>query len=133
MENESSFNLAADIPASMQLTSVALGPMKGLLVDVLWWRAERLQRRRQFFEALQLSEWMTAIQPTYSSVWTYQAFNLSFNIAYIFNNVDDRWKWIMSGFKLLRDKGLEYIPDCCLLYTSPSPRDRQKSRMPSSA
>ena len=39
---------------------------------------------------------------------------------------------------------LEYDPDCylcprntrvsgCLLYTSPSPRDRQKSRMPSSA
>ena len=26
-----------------------------------------------------------------------------------------------------------YIPNCCLLYTSPSPRDRQKSRMPSSA
>ena len=24
-------------------------------------------------------------------------------------------------------------PDFCLLYTSPSPRDRQKSRMPSSA
>ena len=29
----------------------------------------------------------------------------------------------------------EYQPDAmiCLLYTSPSPRDRQKSRMPSSA
>ena len=25
------------------------------------------------------------------------------------------------------------IDDTCLLYTSPSPRDRQKSRMPSSA
>ena len=25
------------------------------------------------------------------------------------------------------------FPDACLLYTSPSPRDRQKSRMPSSA
>ena len=25
------------------------------------------------------------------------------------------------------------IPEACLLYTSPSPRDRQKSRMPSSA
>ena len=25
------------------------------------------------------------------------------------------------------------LPKCCLLYTSPSPRDRQKSRMPSSA
>ena len=35
--------------------------------------------------------------------------------------------------------GLPFMPemvaycDCCLLYTSPSPRDRQKSRMPSSA
>ena len=27
----------------------------------------------------------------------------------------------------------EMLPKCCLLYTSPSPRDRQKSRMPSSA
>ena len=26
-----------------------------------------------------------------------------------------------------------YTYDLCLLYTSPSPRDRQKSRMPSSA
>ena len=25
------------------------------------------------------------------------------------------------------------VPNYCLLYTSPSPRDRQKSRMPSSA
>ena len=25
------------------------------------------------------------------------------------------------------------LPNSCLLYTSPSPRDRQKSRMPSSA
>ena len=28
---------------------------------------------------------------------------------------------------------VEYLNNCCLLYTSPSPRDRQKSRMPSSA
>ena len=28
---------------------------------------------------------------------------------------------------------IEYSPNSCLLYTSPSPRDRQKSRMPSSA
>ena len=28
---------------------------------------------------------------------------------------------------------IEYDPNSCLLYTSPSPRDRQKSRMPSSA
>ena len=30
-------------------------------------------------------------------------------------------------------RGLKPRPEACLLYTSPSPRDRQKSRMPSSA
>ena len=37
-------------------------------------------------------------------------------------------------YKLMTDK-LNIEPQwlCCLLYTSPSPRDRQKSRMPSSA
>ena len=30
-------------------------------------------------------------------------------------------------------KNLKEVPNTCLLYTSPSPRDRQKSRMPSSA
>ena len=30
-------------------------------------------------------------------------------------------------------KGIFHCAGCCLLYTSPSPRDRQKSRMPSSA
>ena len=34
------------------------------------------------------------------------------------------------GFELM-EKSLQKKP--CLLYTSPSPRDRQKSRMPSSA
>ena len=34
--------------------------------------------------------------------------------------------------ELVDGKAVPY-PDACLLYTSPSPRDRQKSRMPSSA
>ena len=54
-------------------------------------------------------------------------------------------KWEKSVDIILRDsKGKEYssqilfgeyddVYKVCLLYTSPSPRDRQKSRMPSSA
>ena len=36
-----------------------------------------------------------------------------------------------NGFQLTR--AITRDPRFCLLYTSPSPRDRQKSRMPSSA
>ena len=36
-------------------------------------------------------------------------------------------------FEDMFQPGIESLPYICLLYTSPSPRDRQKSRMPSSA
>ena len=39
-------------------------------------------------------------------------------------------KKLYQSCHILHKKGQYYI---CLLYTSPSPRDRQKSRMPSSA
>ena len=44
--------------------------------------------------------------------------------------------WNKESRKLMdvgHAKGKTITPDTCLLYTSPSPRDRQKSRMPSSA
>ena len=34
---------------------------------------------------------------------------------------------------MVNDIDVRQLYDTCLLYTSPSPRDRQKSRMPSSA
>ena len=48
--------------------------------------------------------------------------------AYIEGLRDDRRIYVNG--ELVRDV-TQYPP--CLLYTSPSPRDRQKSRMPSSA
>ena len=43
-----------------------------------------------------------------------------------FNKVDN-WKAFRLGSPSVA------LPDICLLYTSPSPRDRTRSRMPSSA
>ena len=47
------------------------------------------------------------------------------------------WLGVLVGFTgvivLLQPGSDAFSPWACLLYTSPSPRDRQKSRMPSSA
>ena len=53
-----------------------------------------------------------------------------------------RWAWLLSTAHvsnglMAREKQVQQQngrwPDICLLYTSPSPRDRTRSRMPSSA
>ena len=52
---------------------------------------------------------------------------------------DDVREHLMKSKALVRQTGLSLVArfnahhNNCLLYTSPSPRDRQKSRMPSSA
>ena len=62
--------------------------------------------------------------------------NASFIEAVTPHVLNSEWTMtVCSGSRILGKAGfLEQKPYCtCLLYTSPSPRDRQKSRMPSSA
>ena len=47
---------------------------------------------------------------------------------------EDFLEFITSeGYRLDKVNWMSHLSKHCLLYTSPSPRDRQKSRMPSSA
>ena len=59
--------------------------------------------------------------------------NLKINLNKI-NLIDSykKYKKVAYG-ALVKTKSSYYLISVCLLYTSPSPRDRQKSRMPSSA
>ena len=80
----------------------------------------------QQFGSEQLGVFLDVIQPIYNGDvldWD----NCVVNLAARFDYVD----WNIGSFKDVEfEEGTEIG---CLLYTSPSPRDRQKSRMPSSA
>ncbi|MEA2011616.1 MAG: hypothetical protein U9O87_00815 [Verrucomicrobiota bacterium] len=100
-----------NVPPSLALITFAVGPLRGIIVDFLWWRAIDLQDKGEFFEAIQLADWITKLQPQFESIWAYQGWNLAYNVAYEFPEKEDRWKWIMSGLQLMRDEGLTYNPD----------------------
>ena len=50
-----------------------------------------------------------------------------------FNNIDEFINQVIPEDIQLKEKYSDVLPKGCLLYTSPSPRDRTRSRMPSSA
>lgn len=91
-------------------SSALLGGFKGVIADILWLRITELQTNYQILELLELSELVTQLQPHIPEVWTYHAWNLSYNISIYASNKEDKWTWVKNGFELLRDKGLEINP-----------------------
>jgi hypothetical protein len=103
-------------PPMLAFTTVALGGFRGLISNFLWIRANDLQQDDKFFEAAQLANWITDLEPHFSQVWVFQGWNMAYNISVKFKDFPDRWRWVENGFTLLRDKGLYYNPDDVLIY-----------------
>ncbi len=105
-------------PPSLAFATVAMGAFRGLVVDVLWMRADRLKEEGQFFDAKQLAEWITVLQPRFAKVWEFQAWNMAYNISVAIpaSEPDQRWQWVKNGYELLRDRGIPMNPKSILLY-----------------
>jgi len=103
-------------PPVLAFTTVALGGFRGLIANALWMRAADLQESGQYFEMVQLSDWITKLQPHFALIWAHQAWNMSYNISIKFDDPRDRWPWVLHGVELLRDEGLHYNPKSPLIY-----------------
>ena len=105
-------------PPSLAFATVAMGAFRGLVVDVLWIRADKLKEEGQFFDAKQLAEWITTLQPRFASVWEFQAWNMAYNISVAIpaTQPDQRWQWVKNGYELLRDQGIPLNPKSIELY-----------------
>ena len=98
-----------NIPPSLAFATIATGAFRGLVVDVLWMRADRLKDEGQFFDARQLAEWITILQPRFASVWEFHAWNMAYNISVAIpaTQPDQRWRWVRNGYELLRDEAID--------------------------
>jgi hypothetical protein len=108
-------------PPLLAFTTVALGGFRGLISNYLWIRANDLQQDDKFFEAAQLADWITDLEPHFAQVWAFQAWNMAYNISVKFKEnapgiYSDRWRWVERGIELLRDHGLLYNPNDILIY-----------------
>jgi len=105
-------------PPTLAFATVAMGAFRGLVVDILWMRADKLKEEGQFFDARQLAEWITMLQPRFASVWEFHAWNMAYNISVAIpaSQPEQRWRWVKNGYELLRDKGIPLNPKSLQLY-----------------
>ena len=103
-------------PPLVVVTTVAMGSFRGIIADLLWLRAESLKQKHSYYEMVQLAQWITDLQPSFSGATSYLAWNMAYNISVTCSSPIDRWRWVNEGIKLLRDKAIEYNPDDPKLY-----------------
>ncbi len=97
-------------PPLVSFTTVALGGFRGIIADLLWLRASKLQDEKKYFELVQLADWITKLEPRFALVWAFHGWNMSYNISVLFDDPADRWRWVKHGIGLMRDQGLTYNP-----------------------
>jgi len=105
-----------NMPPMVAFTTVALGGFRGILADVLWMRAGTLQEEGRYFELVQLSDWISKLQPRVPAIWAYHAWNMAYNISALMATPEEKWRWVHNGIVLLRDEGMRSNPGSARLH-----------------
>lgn len=99
-----------------EMIVAGLGGFRGIVAEAVWFRADRLQDEGRYAELAQLATWLTFLDPYTPEVWAYSAWNLAYNISVMMPTHEDRWRWVESGIRLLRDDGLRLNPSDPVLH-----------------
>ncbi len=113
-------DLGNNAPPALAFATIAMGAFRGLVVDILWMRADTLKEEGKYFDAKQLAEWITVLQPRFPAVWDFHAWNMAYNISVAVpaEQWQERWRWVRNGYELIRDKGIQMNPKSITLYRS---------------
>lgn len=109
-------NRAASAPALAQSAFAALGGLRSVVSEIVWFRADRLREEGRYVELAQLASVLVLMEPHTPEVWSYSAWNMAYNISIMMTAHEDRWRWVHAAIRLLRDKGLKYNPREAELY-----------------
>jgi hypothetical protein len=76
---------------------------RGVVANMLWMQAEELKREHEWDKLKSTVDMITKLQPHFLSVWTFQGWNLAYNVAAEWDAPEDKYVWIKNGINFLRD------------------------------
>ncbi len=112
---DAAFADAGGAPPGLAVSTAFLGGFRNFIANMLWLRMIRLQDEGQYFEMVQLAEWILQMQPRNSTAAAHLAWNMAFNISVIHHEPADRWRWIHKGIDTLH-RALALNPNESTLY-----------------
>ncbi len=87
---------------SFMLKLALLGGFRGVAANVLWTRAIELQKMHEWDQLQQSVDMITKLQPHFLSVWTFQSWNLAYNVSVEWDDPADKYEWIKKGINFVK-------------------------------
>ena len=87
---------------SFMMKLFLLGGFRGIVADYLWNRAEEYKREHDWDRLAQTVEMITKLQPHFLAIWTYQSWNLAYNVAVEWDAPEDKYQWIKQGIQFVQ-------------------------------
>jgi hypothetical protein len=88
---------------SFMMKLALLGGARGVAANVLWTRAIELQRLHEWDKLSQAVNMITKLQPHFLAIWTFQGWNLAYNVAVEWDDPADKYEWIKKGINFVRE------------------------------
>ncbi len=88
---------------SFMMKLFLLGGFRGIVADILWLRAEEQKKDHDWDKLKTTVELITKLQPHFLSIWTFQGWNLAYNVSVEWDAPEDKYTWIKGGIKFLQE------------------------------
>ncbi|MGL5095570.1 MAG: hypothetical protein ACRDD1_08285, partial [Planctomycetia bacterium] len=75
---------------------------RGVAVTFLWYEFDQMKKKERWFEIRPILESITLLQPNFVGPWTFQAWNMAYNIAAEWESVADKYYWIREGIDYMK-------------------------------
>lgn len=87
---------------SFVLNLFALGGFRGIVANVLWGDAIALQKVHEWDRLEAKVDMITKLQPHFLSIWTFQGWNLAYNVSVEWDDPADKYRYIKRGINFLK-------------------------------
>jgi hypothetical protein len=88
---------------SFMMKLFLLGGFRGIVADLLWVRADEYKRAHDWDKLASTVDLITKLQPHFLSIWTYQGWNLAYNVSVEWDAPEDKYQWIKKGIQFVQE------------------------------
>ena len=88
---------------SFVLKLFLLGGFRGMAANILWTRAIEFQKIQEWDRLKVTVDMITKLQPHFLAIWTFQSWNLTYNVSVEWDAPEDKYEWIKRGIFFIRD------------------------------